>query len=245
MPPTNINCSWTGSGFLIEWTASISPNVTYTIRRRETGQSTGSDKASDIASTSYTDATASSGRYYYYSVKAVSGGTNSSEYSDEYKCFTTFTYNEVERNGPTSSLTTLDWSSYMDENTADKELLIINGGYSGTYAGYNAASYKYYDWDLFELTFDNNDVVKIEVLEGSTSGLLGMDLRLTMIVSSGGGESVLGAGNPVISGSIFTWNISYSAAYNLKRAYLMVSMPDDLINTGPYNYQLRITITRE
>ena len=58
------------------------------------------------------------------------------------------------------------------------------------------------------------------------------------------GESSESAGNPTISGSTYTWNILYGAASNLLHAYLMVSMPDNLINTGPYSYQLRITITR-
>ena len=117
------------------------------------------------------------GLNYYYSVKAVTGGTNSSEYTSEYKCFSPFVYNEVERNGPTTTLTTLDWCYYMEHPTANKEVLIINGNYSGGYTGYNAYYYKNYDWDLFELTFNNYDIVKIEVLNGTTSGLWGIGIN--------------------------------------------------------------------
>ena len=240
--PSNLSTSWSGSGFFLLWTASTTPNVTYTVNRRVTGQSNSSVLATGVTTASYTDATASSGVIYYYSVKAVAGGTNSSSYTVECESVTPFVYNEVEPNGPTTSLTNINWSYYMEHGTANKEVLIINGGYSGSYAVYNAASYKNYDYDLFQLTFDNLDIVKIEVVKGTTSGLWGMGLSLTMDMS---GEGALSAGNPTISGNAYTWKILYGAASKLSDAYLTVSMPDNLINTGPYTYQLKITITRQ
>lgn len=245
-PPTNLTASWSGSGFQLSWTASTSAGITYSVMRRETRQANGSVIASNITSTNYTDATASSGSYYYYSVKAVAGGTNSSSYTSEYQCIYPFSCNEIERNGPSTTLTTLDWCYYMEHTTANKEVLIINGGYTGSYAGYNAVYYKNYDWDLFELTFDNNDIIKIEVLQGATTGLWKMELSLSLhMASSGGGESPQSAGNPTISGNSYTWNILYGGASTLLHSYLMVSMPDNLINTGPYNYQIKVTITRK
>jgi hypothetical protein len=243
-PPTNLSSTWSGSGYQLSWTASTTANVTYTVTRRTTGYTTGSVIASGVTTTSYSDATATAGLYYYYSVKSVAGGTNSSEYTSECSSAYAYTHNEVERNGPETTLTTLNWCYYRERTTANKEIIIINGNYSGTYAGYNAASYKNYDWDLFELTFDNKDIVKIEVLKGTTTGLWGMGLSLTMDMSATGGESPLSPGNPTISNTTYTWNILYGAASNILHAYLMVSMPDNLINTGPYSYQLKITITR-
>jgi fibronectin type 3 domain-containing protein len=245
-PPTNLTTSWSGSGFQLSWTATAGTNITYTLLRRETRQTNGSVIASNITATTYTDATASSGLNYYYSVKAVSGGTNSSSYTSEYQCVYPFSYNEIERNGPSTTLTTLDWCYYMEHTTANKEVLIINGSYSGSYAGYNAVYYKNYDWDLFELTFDNNDIVKIDVLQGATTGLWKMEFSLSLdMAASGGGESPQSAGNPTISGNSYTWNILYGGASTLKHSYLMVSMPDNLINTGPFYYQIRVTITRK
>jgi len=85
---------------------------------------------------------------YHFRVKAVSeAGT---VYGDD-MTFTTSApayenIYEIERNGPDKSLTTLNWAYYMEHTTANKEYFIINGAYSGAYAGYNAASYKNYDW---------------------------------------------------------------------------------------------------
>lgn len=245
-PPSNLSTSWSGSGFLLTWTASTTPNVTYAVMRRGSGQSVGSVLATGISTTYYSDATAASGVGYYYSVKAVADGTNPSAYTNGSESITPLVYNEVEPNGPTTSLTTVDWSYYRERATANKELLIINGGYSGAYAGYSAATYKYYDWDLFELTFDNQDIVKIEVLKGTTSGLWGMGLSLTMDMSAtSGGTTPLSPGNPTIVGNTYTWNIFYSGFDKLSNAYLTVSMPDNLVNSGPYSYQLEITITRK
>jgi hypothetical protein len=104
--------------------------------------------------------------------------------------------------------------------------------------------YKNYDWDLFELTFDRNDVIKIEVLKGTYTGLWSMGMSLTMDYSAlSGGETSSSPGNPSISGNTYTWTV-LGATTGLLHCYLQVSMPNDLVNTGAYTYQLRITITR-
>jgi hypothetical protein len=180
---------------------------------------------------------------YHFRVKAVSeGGTI---YGEDIT-FTTSapTYesiNEKERNGPSTTLTTVNWSYYRDYSTSNKTYFIINGGYTGAYAGYNAASYKNYDWDLFDLAIDKNDEVTVEVLQGTTSGLWGMSLSITLDMV--GGTSV--GTKPTISGSTYKWTIICNANESVSDAYLMVSMPNDLINTGPYNYQLKVTINKK
>jgi hypothetical protein len=180
---------------------------------------------------------------YHFRVKAVDeAGT---VYGDDMS-FTTSpptyeTINEKERNGPTTTLTTVNWSYYRDRSTSNKEYFIINGGYTGAYAGYNAASYKNYDWDLFDLSIDKNDEVTVQVLSGTTSGLWGMSLSIVMDMVGG---TTLGT-TPTVSGSTYKWTILYNANETLSDAYLMVSMPDNLINTGPYNYQLKVTITKK
>jgi hypothetical protein len=180
---------------------------------------------------------------YHFRVKAVS------EVGTVYGADMSFTTSppsyeniyEVERNGPSTSLTTLDWSYYMEHTTANKQYFIINGAYSGTYAGYNAASYKNYDWDLFELSFDKNDEVTIEVLKGTTSGLWGMSMNIIMDMK--GGSSV--GTKPTITGNTYKWTIFYNANETISDAYLIVNMPDNLINTGPYSYQLKVTINKK
>ena len=180
---------------------------------------------------------------YHFRVKAVSAG--GTIYGDD-MTFTTSppTYesiNEKERNGPSTSLTTMNWSYYRDYSTSNKAYFIINGGYTGAYAGYNAASYKNYDWDLFDLSIDKNDEVTVEVLQGTKSGLWGMSLSITLDMADGTSVGT----TPTISGSTYKWAITYNANQNISDAYLMVSMPNDLINSGPYNYQLKVTINKK
>lgn len=49
---------------------------------------------------------------------------------------------------------------------------------------------------------------------------------------------------PTINGKIYKWNISCNANETISNAYLNVSMPQDLVNIGSYNYQLNVTINR-
>jgi len=94
---------------------------------------------------------------------------------------------------------------------------------------------------LFELSVDKNDEVTIEVVKGTTSGLWGMSLSITLDMVGG---STVGT-KPTISGNTYKWTIFYNANEVISDAYLMVSMPDNLINTGPYSYQLKVTINKK
>jgi hypothetical protein len=68
-------------------------------------------------------------------------------------------------------------------------------------------------------------------------------MSLSITLDMVGGTSV--GTKPTISGSTYKWTITYNANETISDAYLMVSMPDDLINSGPYNYQLKVTINKK
>jgi fibronectin type 3 domain-containing protein len=241
-PPLSVPTGFTATGtssVVMNWDSHPEVGVTFTIYR------SGSQLASGITGTTYTDNAPPAGKINKYKIKAVlESESRESSFSSEISLPYYVTINEVERNGPSTSLTTLDWCYYMEHTTANKEVLIINGAYSGSYSGYNAYMYKNYDWDLFELTFDRNDVIKIEVLKGTYTGLWSMGMSLTMDFSAiSGGETSSNPGNPSISGNTYTWTV-LGTTTSLLHCYLQVSMPNDLVNTGAYTYQLRITITR-
>jgi hypothetical protein len=192
--------------------------------------------AEGLTGNSYTDSDPDQGKANKYKIKAVVPEMGESPWSDEININVYKNIYENERNGPETTLTSVDWCYYAEFATNYKQFMYINGGYSGAYAGYNAYLYKYYDWDLFDLDLSGVDELKIEVINGNTSGLWGMDLSITAHTSSCNGYN---PGNPSISGNTFTW----SSLGSYDHYYLMVSMPDDLINYGSYSYKLKITIT--
>jgi len=232
--PTGFSASGT-SNINLTWDAYPISGVTFTIQRN------GSEIASGITGNSYTDNSPVSGSKNSYKIKAVLvSESRSSDYSSEVSVIVYTNIYESERNGPTGTLGTTNWGYYREHSTESMQYFTIYGAYSGAYAGYNAASYKNYDWDIFGLSLEKNDELIIQVLQGNTSGLWGMSLSITLHMTDG---SDLG-NKPTISGNTYTWNILYNANETVSYSYLTVSMPDNLINTGPYNYSLKVTINR-
>jgi hypothetical protein len=228
-PPSNLSASWTGSAFTLTWTASITPSVTYSVKRRLDGQTTSSVLASGINATTYTDATASVGSRYFYSVNAVASGNNSSEYTGEYECAALYVYNEQENNGP------LSWASnnwYSRGNHVwDWEYFELIGGYSGSYAIYNPAMDTYYDHDIFRISLSPGQKITFSRISGNVDNMNGMTVTLGWVVSSSGSSSESDVHRFAAGGETYTLgNVSYGATFI--ESYIRVSIPSGITGSN-------------
>jgi fibronectin type 3 domain-containing protein len=232
LAPTGLS-AWWYAAVNLTWNAYPVAGATITVMRGTQVIAEG------LTGVSYSDANPVAGKANEYKIKAVVPGVGESPWSAVviYKMY--ISINESERNGPETTLTTLDWCYYREHSTEGKECIIIDGNYSGAYAGYNAYLYKNYDWDIFGLDWQNVMQVKVEVLHGTIGGLWGMEFDLGVCNSY---NHDMQSPASSISGTTYIWDTS--PASNTLHMYLLVSMPDDLINYGPYNYSIRVTLTK-
>jgi fibronectin type 3 domain-containing protein len=237
-PPTNLSASWTGSAFTLTWTASTTPSVTYSVKRRSDGHSTSSVLASGIIATTYTDATASVGSRYYYSVNAVANGSNSSEYTSEYECAALYVYYEQENNGPLSWASN-NWYSRGNHVWNWKYFELI-GGYSGSYSIYNAALDTYYDHDIFRISLSPGQKITFSRVSGNVNNTNGMSVTLGWVVSSSGSSSESDVHKFAAGGETYTLgNVSYSATFI--ECYIRVSIPSGISGS---NYDFIFSISQ-
>ena len=245
-PPTDVTATTSASSISISWTAVDVAGVTYSIKRKE---STGyfSEIANDLVSTEYTDNTIELGKGYYYKVIAHDAATSRTS-DDSETCYGVIskTIYESERNNENVSSTLQYNTHYWDAEdvTLYLDKYRIKGSYSGAYRIYSAASYKNFDADCFNLDLENGDIVEFKLISGNMSGLWSMGVGLRVYVKSTSGN--------YSDGKIYSFNspsdsytFNHTTSGTLMGVYLDISMWEDLINYGPYNYEIEITIKRK
>lgn len=242
--PINVNATAGSSSIMVSWDAVNVQGVTYSIKRKE---STGyfSEIVSELSGTDYSDYNIDLGKGYSYKVFAHDAATSrTSEGSEPAYAVTQKIIYETERNNEniTSSLQ-FDTHYYDAEDvTYDLDSYRIKGGYSA-YSIYSAGSYKNYEADCFNLNLKNGDMVEFELITGNMADLWSMSVSLHVYTKSSSGN--------YSDGKIYsfksptdTYTFNYTGSNTLVGVYLDISMWEDLINSGPYNYEIEITIKR-
>ena len=239
-PPSGLTVSWTGSAFLISWTASTTPGVTYTVNRRKNGSTAFSLLASGITATSYTDATADTGIIYYFSVRAVANnGTYLSAFSAECRGFSVFIHSEKENNGPASWASSY-WYAY-GELLGGYDYLELSGTYSDSNAIYDTSLSKNYDYDIFRISLSPGQKIRFQPVAGNVDVLNGMKVTLCRVLyyTSNGvylEEDVhdFAAGGETYTPPNPNWNFTFV------ESYIRVSIPTGI--SGPdYDFVFEIT----
>ena len=239
LPPSNVTASWTGSAFIISWTASTTPGVAYTIHRRKNGAMVFSTCASGITATSYSDATADTGIIYYYAVQAVTNNGNYlSPFSAESRGFSVFIHPEQENNGPPVWDTGF-WYVY-GELLRGYDCFEVSGTYSDSNAIYDSSLSMNYDYDIFRISLSPGQSIRFQPVAGNVDIVNGMKVTLCRVLyytSSGvyleedvhdfapGGETYTPP-NP-------NWNFTFS------ESYVRVSIPTG-ISGSDYDFIFEI-----
>ncbi len=233
-PPSNLAGYASGLSIILTWSASPTPGVTYSVSRKQNGYSSASEIASGITATTYTDTTVSVGVAYHYSVKAVLAG-DSSPYTPESGLLAVlYTYAEVENNGPISWASGQDWY-FSGDNLTSYDCFKVTGGYSGSYAIYNPAMYKNYDYDVFKIWFDKGNSIRFTKNSGNVDPLNGMIVGIYWKDSTGQmGGHIFASG-----GETYTPTLNYGVT--ITHAYVEVDIPSGI--TGS-NYDFTFAITR-
>ncbi|MDF1549152.1 MAG: fibronectin type III domain-containing protein [Bacteroidales bacterium] len=246
LPPENAMATAGTSAITISWDAANTAGITYSIDRKE---ATGyfSELVTGLSATEYSDNTIEIGKGYYYRIIAHDDASSrTSEASETCYAAISRTLYEQERNNDniTSSLqfSTHYWDA--DDRTLDLDKYHIEGGYSGTYSIYSAASYRNFDADCFNLDLESGDVIEFNLISGNMSDLWSMNVGLRVYVKSTSGT--------YSDGEIYSFNspsdsytFNYSVYGTLIGVYLDISIWDDLINYGPYSYEIEISINRK
>jgi hypothetical protein len=233
-PPTGLTVVMSGATANLDWDDVTTPGATFSVRR---GTST---VASDLGASQFTEPLPDQGVDFAYRVKVVVAGVGESDWSAPVTAWTWKIINESERNGPSSWGSSGSWY-FSGNNALGLKHFVLKGGYSGTYAIYQPASYKYYDYDVYKVSVRTNDTVTLNVQRGAGSGLWAMEVHLVCVTTSGGGvlndmiahEFTGSGGRFKVLGGVQT------CTYN----YLDVVMPVDV--GASYTYEINVTISSQ
>ena len=231
-PPSSLTLAAGAASISLSWTPSPTPGATYTVLRRSEGYSYASAIQSGLAATTYTDASATPGFLYYYSVKAVLG-SDSSAATSERSGSIVYVYRESEPNGPTT------WASdlwyYSGNSILAKKVFEIIGGYSGANAIYNPYMYEKYDYDVFKISLAKDDKITLRINSGNVNSMSGLGVSVCWVDSS----DIEGAHAFTSSGGTYSLWLNYGLT--VTEAYIKVSIPTSATGT---NYDLSFTVTR-
>lgn len=129
---------------------------------------------------------------------------------------------------------------FAEDSTEGLDWFRIKGGYTGQYRYYSAYYYKYYEVDCFLLTLNTGDEVTFTLHKGEYAGTGGM---VADVMEWTDRDTKVQSHAFVRSGDDFTYRKSTMMGTVLG-TYLKITMPDDLIKFGPYNYEVEIKIRR-
>ena len=245
--PTGLSASVSGLSITLTWNAISAEGIQYTVLRRKATSTYYSTVASGISVNQYTDNDIEQGKGYYYKVSA-SDNTGERTSPDSESCYavTTKTINETERNNAniqnTLSYTTHYYSA--EDVTYGLDKFRIKGNYSGTYRIYSSGYYKNFEADCFEIDIDKGDVIEFKMISGQMSGLWAMTVGIYNYYKYSSGNYGDGAEYTFSSTSGF-YTYTGPTIGTKVGTYLNVTMWEDLINYGPYSYEIEITITRK
>jgi len=246
--PQNLAVSLSGRDATLTWDAVSGSGITYKLKR----QCVPVDgyfrtHAEDIGSTSYLDADLPPGQGFFYKVSAYDPALQqTSGDSETVYAVTKREVFESERNNEDTP-NTLGYDTHWydaEQLTSDLDWFSVKGGYSGAYSIYSSASYKNFDADCFRLWLDDGDRVEFDLVQGTMSGLWSMSVEVVEY-----GKSSTGNDREVLchtfsaDGDSFVYDASNTGT--VMGCYLKISMWEDLVNTGPYNYEVGIRIVRD
>jgi hypothetical protein len=232
-PPSGLNILASGSSVTISWTASPTPGVSYTVKRRQWGYSSGSTIATGLSTTSYSDSTANVGVLFYYSVAATLS-SETSTYTDESSGGIVYRYDEVENNGPISWAAGADWYYCGRSDLIGLGLFEIAGNYSGSYAILNPNMGKNYDYDVFKIMLSKGDSIRFTKNSGNLDYMSGMGVSLWWLDST----DQLGSRSFASGGETYTPLLN--AGVTIKHAYIQVAIPSG-ISGSAYDFTFTIT----
>lgn len=240
-PPENVSASETSGGDIqVTWDAVDFEGVVYGVKRRIPASETSFKViAENLEATGFVDETIEEGKGYYYRVFAVDAvNERTSADSDAAYAATMKIIYEKEQNNATSH-PFRHWL-FAEDSTEGLDWFRIRGDYSGQYRFYSAAFYKYYEIDCFLLTLNSGDMVTFTLLKGQYAGTGGMTADVLEWTNN---DNKVMSHAFVRSGDSFTYRRTSSMGTVLG-TYLKITMPDDLINHGPYSYEVEIRIHR-
>lgn len=245
--PPNPRVFSQGSFLKVSWTPVDGEGVTYTVRRKKSsGYSYYSTIAEGVASAEYLDTGSEAGFGYFYQVVAIDSlNSRQSETTKPIYGVITNNIRETERNNAnTRNSLSFDTHYYGAEDiTYGMDKFRIKGGYSGSYSIYSAASYKNFEADCFEIDIGKGDTLQFKLISGNMSGLWGMSVAVRNYYKYTTGGNGDGEEHRFTNGESYIYKgPSIGTAVG---AYICVSMWEDLINYGAYNYEIEITIKRK
>ena len=247
-PPANVTAEVVDGKIRITWDPVDFEGVVYTIERKSPAVDFYYKTiAEDISETTYTDATNEPGKGYFYIVSASENTYDrTSEDSDPAYAVTMKTVYENERNNENASTTLLYDTHYYDaeETTEELDWFRVKGSYSGAYSIYSAYSYRNFDADCFLIYLEDGDGIQFDMISGNMSGIYSMSVSVIEYgkYTTGNDREVLCHEYSYTSG-YFKYNKSNTGT--VYGTYLKISMWEDLVNYGPYNYEVEIKIFRE
>jgi hypothetical protein len=246
--PENLAVSVNGGNAELSWTSDNADGIVYRVKRRCPATDYSYTVIADnLNSLTYTDTDLEIGKGYYYKVSAYDpSADNESEHSDPVYAATKREIFEHERNNENIANTLSYDTHYWDaeELTEDLDWYSIQGGYSGSYAIYAAAAYKSYEADCFLIGLEEGDRVNFSLINGEMGGLWAMEVEVLEFgaYTNGNDRELI---SHTFSGSSDSFTYDKSNTGTVFGTYLKVVMWDDLINTGPYNYEIEISIDRQ
>ncbi|MFC2099001.1 Ig-like domain-containing protein [Bacteroidota bacterium] len=245
-PPTGLVVTKVGSALNASWDPVTGEGITYTLKRKESSGWSKTTVASNITETSYLDNSIEAGYGYYYEVIAEDpANSRVSEASDRAYGVTSKTINESEINNQNIT-NTLSYSTHYweaEKVTFGLDKFKIKGGYSGSYAIYSSGYYKSYEADCFRLDIEKGDVIEFRLISGKISGLWDMKVGINNYYKYTSGNTGDGEEYKFTS-STDSYTYRGPSIGELQGTYLNITMWEDLVNYGPYNYEIEITITR-
>ena len=245
--PANVTAGVVDGKIRVSWDPVDFEGVVYTVRRRSpASEFYYRTVAEEISGTTFTDENIEAGKGYFYKVYAVDNthGRSSAD-SDATYAATRRTIWETERNNANVSTTLTYNTHYYNAERVTEELdwFRLRGGYSGAYSIYSSGWYRSFDADCFRIYLEGGERIEFNMISGDMSGMYSMMVRVVEF-----GKSSTGSDREVVchdftstSGS-FTYNKSQFGT--VTGAYVNVFMWEDLINYGPYNYEVEIRIIR-
>ncbi len=245
--PANVNAEVTDGSVKITWDPVDFEGVVYNVERKCPAiDFYFSTIAEDINTTEFMDNTIDPGKGYFYQVYATDNTYNrQSSDSDPAYAATMKTVYESERNNENTSTTLTYDTHYYDaeESTEELDWFRVKGGYSGAYSIYSSYSYRNYDADCFLIYLEDGDGVQFSLISGNMNDLWSMTVSVIEYGHySSGNDREVQCHEFTAASTYFTYDKSNTGT--VSGTYLKISMWEDLVNYGPYNYEVEIKIIR-
>lgn len=240
--PTGLGITENSSSISLSWNSVNGEAIEYKIYRCRSTRSNPSDLiAENLTNTQYSDYGIEVGKGYKYAVTAYE--PESERESDlsyiVYGATTKIIYESERNNSSDVNSLTYDTDYYGAESvTIGLDKFRIKGGYNGQYSMYNAYYYKNIERDCFKLDLSVRDEVCFRLISGDMGGLWEMNVSVHYLYGASSTDGQLYSFRSPSDNYTFLTSQSYSGIY------LSIGMWDDLINYGPYNYEIEITIIR-